>query len=203
MKKKLSILAASLMVIAVAASLSACGEKKESAPATTAAETVAETTVAETTVVETTVAETTAAETTAAEETVAETQPEYMGYQYSAKDPWGGEVSITLRQEKDGKLEWTYTDVLPEDMMVYTEVTSDYANGYTEWTIEGDVSDKEHYTYKYSGNLKLQGGGIELTYTDGSITCHSENGDSDSYNVGPVKDSGKNTVFLEKVVDNN
>lgn len=128
-----------------------------------------------------------------------ETQPEYMGYQYSGKDPWGGTLSVTLRQVVDGNIEWTFTDTLDNGKMIYKEKSTPYTNGYTEWYIEGSFDDDSNMTYNYAGNFKLQGGGVEFTYTSGEIMeGDPENGQSASHQVGVLLDNGTNTVFLTK-----
>lgn len=130
-------------------------------------------------------------------ETQPETQPEYIGYQYAGTDPWGCQLSVTLRQVSGGNLEWTYTEILENGDMIYRELSTPYTNGYSEWYIEGNI--KDDMTYNYSGNLKLQGGGVEFTYTSGNIMeGNPENGQSASHQVGPLLDNGTNTVFLTK-----
>ncbi len=124
-------------------------------------------------------------------------QPEYIGYQYAGQDPWGGQLSVTLRQVANGNIDWTFTDVLPNGEMIYKEMSTPYTNGYTDWSITGTLDNGARYDY--SGNFKLQGGYVEFTYTNGQYTeGNPDIGEAAAYQVGPLMENGTNTVALNK-----
>ena len=128
---------------------------------------------------------------------------EYIGYQFSGKDPWGSELAITVRTLKDDKLTWTYTDVLGEgesSVTVYNELTTDFKDGSTSFTVSGETEDKL-YSFEYKGILTLKDGKLTVKLESGSLTSNSAEGGSSSHQVGPLEDAAK-TVTLTKVVDN-
>ena len=128
---------------------------------------------------------------------------DYIGYQFSGKDPWGSELAITIRTLEDDKLSWTYTDVLGEGeeaVTVYSELSSTFKDGSCEFMISGST-DKEGVTSSYNGTLTLKDGKLTVKYTDGALTTKSAEGDSNAYQVGPL-DEANRTVTLTKVVDN-
>lgn len=138
---------------------------------------------------------------------------EYIGYQFSGNDPWGNELAITIRSLKDDKLTWTYTDTF-EDATAYQEITSKFKDGKTSFNIKDSiqvdglkdiggqtVDISSSYSYDYSGTLTLKDGKLFVKYEKGSLTTVSSEGDSASYQVGPLDDKDK-TVTLKKVVDN-
>ena len=170
MKKILAIIACAAMGCSV---LAGCGSS--SSETTTAAETQA--------------AETTVAETTAA----TGSYDEYVGKQFAATDPWGGEISVTVRSIADGKMEWTYTDVLT-DVTVYNDNTTDFADGKSDFTFEGTDSEGK-YTFTYSGTIELKDGNVVITLSDGACTSVSESGGGSAYQVGPLSDDAK-TITL-------
>lgn len=127
---------------------------------------------------------------------------DYIGYQFAGTDPWGGEVAITIRTIKDGTMELTYTDVPSKDITVYAECTQIpvAGDGTAPIAAVGKLTDQENVSFNYVGSLEFKDGQIILTYEEGSITTTSDQGDSDSYQVGPLTDEEK-TVVLTKTVD--
>ena len=128
---------------------------------------------------------------------------DYIGYQFSGKDSWGNELAITVRTLENDKLTWTYTTVVgeaEESMTLYNELTTDFVDGVTSFNVSGNT-DKELYTFDYSGTLTLKDGNLIVTYTAGQITNNSPEGGSTSHNVGALEEASK-TFTLTKVVDN-
>ena len=128
---------------------------------------------------------------------------DYIGYQFSGKDPWGNELAVTIRTLEDDKLTWTYTDILGEDdeaVTVYSEVSSTFKDGSCEFMISGST-DKEGVVSDYSGTLTLKDGKVTIKFIDGALTTKSSTGDSSAYQVGALEDANK-TITLTKVVDN-
>ena len=129
---------------------------------------------------------------------------EYLGYQFSGKDPWGNELAVTIRTLENDKLTFTYTDVIgsgSDSVTVYSEATATFKDGSAKFNVKGKADDSS-YTFDYNGVLTLKDGNVEIKYETGAITEKSTNGDSDSYQVGPLEDA-KKAIVLKKVVDNN
>ena len=126
---------------------------------------------------------------------------EYIGYQFSGKDPWGGELAITVRTLENDKLAWTYTDVLGEgesSVTVYNELETEFKDGSTSFTVKGN---EDNYSFNYVGTLSLKDGKLIVKLTDGALEEKSTEGGSASYQVGPLEEAAR-TITLEKVVDN-
>lgn len=126
---------------------------------------------------------------------------DYLGYQFSRKDLWGGELAITIRTFENDKLTWTYTDVLgsgESSVTVYNELATELKDGTTSFTVKGDEND---YSFNYTGTLTLKDGKLTVKLTDGALEEKSTEGGAASYQVGPLEDTAK-TITLTKVVDN-
>ena len=137
----------------------------------------------------------TIAETTAA----ASTYDGYVGNQYYAEDPWGGDVYVTVRSVTEDTIDWAYTDVLG-DITIYAEDSTTLEDGLTNFTIEGET--ENNYTYTYTGTFVLKDGYIVIKYLDGAVTSGSENGGGSSYQVAALADSEK-IITLDKSPEDN
>ena len=127
---------------------------------------------------------------------------DYIGYQFSGKDPWGNELAVTIRTLENDKLTWTYTDVVGEgesSLTLYSELTTDFKDGSTSFNAKGKADDNN--TFDYKGTLTLKDGSLSITFTDGAVTTNSSEGGSSAYQVGPLEEANK-TITLTKVVDN-
>lgn len=127
---------------------------------------------------------------------------EYIGYQFSGKDPWGNELAITIRTLEDNKLTWTFTDVYgkgDDSITLYNEITTEFNDGKTSFNVSGNA--EKDYTYDYSGTLTLKEGNVVIVYESGQLTSNSTEGGSTSHHVAALEDGDKD-VTLIKVVDN-
>ena len=127
---------------------------------------------------------------------------EYLGYQFSGKDPWGSELAITVRTLEDDKLTWTFTDVVvdgKDSITLYNEITSEFKDGTTSFNVSGNADNG--YTYDYSGTLTLKDGVLTVLYENGQLTSNSTQGGSTSHHVGALEEASR-TITLTKVVDN-
>ncbi len=125
---------------------------------------------------------------------------EYIGYQFVGSDPWGCPLGVTLRTLEDGKLEWTYSDVIGEGegaITVDAVSVDEFSDGEFSFHITGEVIENESMTFDYTGTVKLADGKVVITYEDGQIMEENPNGGSSSYHVGALEDEAK-TVTLEK-----
>ena len=126
---------------------------------------------------------------------------DYIGYQFSGKNPWDGELAITIRTLENDKLTWTYTDVLGSGenaVTVYNELSTEFKDGKTSFTVKGNEG---NYSFNYVGTLAFKDGKLEVKYTEGALEEKSTEGGSASYQVGPLDEAAR-TITLTKVVDN-
>ena len=127
---------------------------------------------------------------------------EYLGYQFSGKDPWGNELAVTIRTLEEDKLTWTFTDVVGEgetSLTLYNELTTDFEDDKTAFTVKGNAD--ATYTYEYTGTLKLADGKLTITFEKGALTSNSPEGGSSSHQVEALEEATR-TITLTKVVDN-
>ena len=127
---------------------------------------------------------------------------EYIGYQFSGKDPWNGLISVTIRKLENDKLTWTYTDVLGEgetSITAYAELTTDFKDGSTSFNAKGNT-DVENNSFDYTGTLILKDGKVSITYEKGQITSESTEGGSTSY-IAEALENNQKTITLTKVED--
>ena len=128
---------------------------------------------------------------------------DYIGYQFSGKDPWGNELAVTIRTLEDDKLTWTYTDVIGQgenSLTLYNELTTEFKDGKTLFNVKGEAD--SNHTFDYTGVLTLKDGELSIKYENGQLTSKSSEGDSTSHNVGALEEDTK-TITLTKIVDNN
>ena len=128
---------------------------------------------------------------------------EYIGYQFSGKDPWGNELAVTIRTLEDDKLTWTYTDVIGKGenaITLYNEIVSEFKDSASLFIVKGN--DENNNSFDYSGTLTLKDGSVVIKFEKGQLTTNSTEGGSGSYQVGALDEDAK-TITLTKVVDNN
>ena len=128
---------------------------------------------------------------------------EYIGYQFSGKDPWGNSLAVTIRTLENDKLTWTYTDSIDNGenpITLYNELTTDFKEGSTSFNVKGNA-DVESISFDYTGKLTLENGKLTITYEKGQVTTDSTEGGSTSHNVDAL-DAKEKTITLTKVVDN-
>ena len=64
----------------------------------------------------------------------------YIGSAYSGVDPWGGTLTVTVRDIRDGRMDWTFTDDGE------TKLLSSYAPGVKRiltWNENGEIADTQ------------------------------------------------------------
>lgn len=124
---------------------------------------------------------------------------EYMGYQYTGKDPWENKLAITISKLEGDKLTWIFTDVIGEgekSITLYNELKTKFKDGKTSFNIKGDAENNN--SFDYSGTLEFKDGKVLVKYEKGQLTTNSSEGGSSSYNVGALDNSKKN-ITLTKV----
>lgn len=127
---------------------------------------------------------------------------DYAGYQFSGQDPWGGELTVTVRSIVSGKMDWTFTDTF-EDHTLYQEQSGDpIREGNVEYRIEGKDVEHENISFSYEGSMELRDGQILFRFLKGAVSSAAAEGGSESRAAEALKDSGmQNEVVLKKTAD--
>ena len=90
---------------------------------------------------------------------------DYVGYQFSGKDPWGNELAVTVRTIENDKITWTFTDVVGEgesSLTLYNELSTDLKDNATSFNAKGNADDTN--TYDYTGTLTLKDGKLLVKF---------------------------------------
>ena len=127
---------------------------------------------------------------------------DYVGYQFAGKDPWEGDLAITIRTIENGKVAWTFTDVYDENTL-YAEMTDTPIGGYTAtFDIQGAAVENENLTFQYTGFIDFADGTLIVTFQTGAVTSESAEGGYSARIADALVDSGlSNQVEMTKVVD--
>ena len=127
---------------------------------------------------------------------------DYVGTQFSGKDPWGGDLTITVRSIIDGKMEWTFTDTFDSHTLYQETGGTPISDGAAEYSIQGKDVENAKASFSYQGTMKLHDGQIAFSFLKGSVTDTSAEGDSDSHIAEALQESGlDNEVVLQKAAD--
>lgn len=126
---------------------------------------------------------------------------DYIGYQFSGTDPWGGELAVTIRSIEDGTMAASYTDVIG-DYTFYSEMDGMPVNeNQVPFGAGGASLEDENTTFSYSGHMEFIGNEqIRFVYEAGEVSTASSEGGSSAYHVEALDESAK-TVILSKTVD--
>lgn len=127
---------------------------------------------------------------------------EYVGAQFTGQDPWGGELTITVRSVVDGKMDWTFTDSFDGHTLYQEQGETVVQDGSAEYSIQGKDAENENVTFSYEGTMELREGRITFRFIKGSVIAESSDGDSDSCVAEALEASGiSNEVILVKTAD--
>ena len=127
---------------------------------------------------------------------------EYVGAQFAGQDPWGGELTITVRSIVDGKMDWTFTDSFDDHTLYQEQGETAIRDGSAEYTIQGKDAENKNVSFSYEGTMDLRDGQITFRFLKGSVTTKSTNGDSDFRMAEALEPSGlSNEVVLVKAAD--
>ena len=119
-----------------------------------------------------------------------------LGNQYSGQDPWGGELSITIRSISDTSLSWSFTDVFGNSTLYNEMADSPIYNGHVDFYVEGQDLYNASITYNYSGTLDFVDNQIVVTFLAGEVDENSPEGGSSSRHVAALE-PGRNVVVLK------
>ncbi len=129
---------------------------------------------------------------------------DYVGAQFSGKDPWGGDLTITVRDIVDGKMDWTFTDTFDEYTLYQEQSETSIQDGVAEYSIEGKDVEKDNISFSYQGTMELKDGQITFSFLTGAVMTASSQGGSSDRMAEALKDSGlQNEVVLQKTADEN
>ncbi|MCQ2529907.1 MAG: LysM peptidoglycan-binding domain-containing protein [Lachnospiraceae bacterium] len=127
---------------------------------------------------------------------------EYVGAQFAGQDPWGGELTITVRSIVDGKMDWTFTDSFDDHTLYQEQSGTVIQDGSAEYSIEGKDAENKNVSFSYEGTMDLKEGQITFSFLKGSVTTKSSAGDSDFRMAEALEPSGiSNEVVLVKTAD--
>lgn len=127
---------------------------------------------------------------------------DYVGAQFSGKDPWGGNLTITVRSIIDGKMEWTFTDTFENSTLYQEQSDTVVSEGTAEYNVKGKDVENGNVSFSYQGTMMLRDGRIAFTFLAGAVTTSSPEGDSTARIAEALADSGiENEVLLEKTAD--
>ena len=127
---------------------------------------------------------------------------EYVGTQFSGQDPWGGNLTITIRTIINGEMDWTFTDAFEGHTLYQEQSKTKVENGKAEYSIEGKDAENKDVSFSYQGTLELKDGQVIFSFVSGAVNTSSSAGDSQSRMAEALPDSGiSNEVTLVKAAD--
>ncbi len=127
---------------------------------------------------------------------------EYVGAQFAGQDPWGGELTITVRSIVDGKMDWTFTDSFDDHTLYQEQSETAIQDGSAEYSIQGKDAENKNVSFSYEGTMDLRDGQITFRFLKGSVTTKSSEGESNARMAETLEASGiSNKVVLVKAAD--
>ena len=127
---------------------------------------------------------------------------EYAGYQFSNQDPWGGTLTITIKNIDDGKMDWSFTDSFDDHTLYQVQEDTAIQNGKADFDMQGNDVEHENVTFSYQGTLELKDGKVIVTFISGAVMSESPEGGSSYHFAEALADTGaSNEVVLERVAD--
>ena len=127
---------------------------------------------------------------------------EYVGAQFAGQDPWGGELTITVRSIVDGKMDWTFTDSFDDHTLYQQQGKTAVQDGRVEYSVQGKDEENKNVSFSYEGTMELSEGRITFRFLKGSVTAKSSDGDPETRIAEALETSGiSNEVVLVKTAD--
>ena len=125
---------------------------------------------------------------------------DYVGMQFSGQDPWGGDLTITVRSIVNGEMDWTFTDAFDDHTLYQEQSKTPIQDGTAEYHLEGKDVEDENVSFSYQGTMELRDGQITFRFLKGAVTTSSSEGGSDARMAEALEGSG-NEVVLKKAAD--
>ena len=131
--------------------------------------------------------------------------PEYMEYvetQFSGQDPWGGNLTITIRTIINGEMDWTFTDAFDDHTLYQEQSKTKVESGKAEYSIEGKDAENKDVSFSYEGTIELKDGQVTFSFLTGAVNTASSAGGSQARMAEALAASGiSNEVVLVKTPD--
>lgn len=127
---------------------------------------------------------------------------EYVGTQFSGQDPWGGNLTITVRTIINGEMDWTFTDAFDDHTLYQEQTKTKIQDGKAEYSIEGKDAENKDVSFSYQGTIELKDGQITFSFVNGAVTTKSSEGGSQARVAEALPGSGVSSeVVLVKAAD--
>lgn len=108
----------------------------------------------------------------------------YMGKQYTGKDPWGNPLSVTLKGMAGNEVSFAYESVIGEGEFTRTflaESSGELTDGAIPFHVTATAKEYEAMHLDYSGRLTPKDGSLFVSYDTGSVVEESTEGGSAGY----------------------
>lgn len=108
----------------------------------------------------------------------------YMGKQYTGKDPWGNPLSVTLKGMAGNEVSFAYESVIGEGEYTRTflaESSGELTDGAIPFHVTATAKEYEAMHLDYSGRLTPKDGSLFVSYDTGSVVEESTEGGSAGY----------------------
>ncbi len=115
---------------------------------------------------------------------------DYVGRQFTGKDPWGGALTVTVRSIVDGKMEWTFTDMFDTSTLYQLVEETPVDNGPADFSVQGKDVENKNVTFAYEGKIELKDSAVTVTFGSGSGTTKAKGGDSSDRVAENLQSSG-------------
>jgi hypothetical protein len=121
----------------------------------------------------------------------------YVGHKFTGTDPWGGELTIVIKEIEDDVMSVGFKDVI-EDLTF--DLDSPYVpifDGSIPFSPNGFAEGRDDVIINYITSLELKDGNLEMTYESGEITTTSEQGGSSAYNAEALEEDQKTVILTD------
>lgn len=123
---------------------------------------------------------------------------EYVGCIFSGKDPWDGDLTITIDTIDNGYLKGTYRDAIG-DVVMECELNVPIDEHIVPFEATGFVDEEMTQTFHYSGRLAFtEYGQLRVIYEGGELGTFSNEGDSSAYHIDALEESARAVILMQK-----
>ena len=112
---------------------------------------------------------------------------EYVGSWFHGEDPWGGNLSVTIKSIVDGKMEWTFTDSYDNSTLYQEMKDTVVKDDAAAFDVQGNDAENKNTTFNYQGTMELKDGTVVMKFENGEVM---EGGSSSTRNVNELGSSG-------------
>ena len=101
---------------------------------------------------------------------------EYVGTWFRGEDPWGGELTVTIRSIVGGKMDWTFTDAYDGGTLYQEMKGTDVKDGTVPFDVQGKDAEDRNTSFRYRGTMELKDGAVAVTFESGAVTKKTPDG---------------------------